>query len=135
MQKINSEADLKNAILQLESQQTMEGKMLKDQFNLAYESIKPINIIKNTFKEASASIDLKDNILNTSVGLSAGFLSKTLFVGFSRSPIKRLLGTAIMFGITNVVTKHPEGIKLLGRVLLNAMRRNPESRGQRNPQQ
>ena len=53
MEKIYSEIDLNIAILQLESKQAEEEKLLKEQFQHTYESIKPINIIKNIFKETT----------------------------------------------------------------------------------
>jgi len=93
--------------------------MLKENFGIAYESIKPINLIKSTLNEIAASQDLKDNFLNTAVGLTAGYLSKTLFVGVSHNPLKRLLGTVLMYGITNLVAKHPETIKSVGSGILN----------------
>lgn len=37
----------------------------------------------------------------------------------SHSPIKRILGTALMFGITNAVTKHPETVKSVASGILN----------------
>jgi len=46
--EINSATDLRAAILQLETRQAAEEKLLKENFHLAYESIKPINLIKNT---------------------------------------------------------------------------------------
>ena len=118
MQKINSAAALRDAITQLEIAHAEEGKMLKQQFHLAYESIKPMNLIKSTFKEAIESPDLKDNIINTSVGLAAGYLSKLLFVNISHSPIRKLLGIALQFGITQVVAKNPEAIKSFGKKLM-----------------
>src|SRR5690349_19665478 len=45
--KINSAETLRQAIARLENTHDEEGKMLKQQFILAYESIKPINLIKN----------------------------------------------------------------------------------------
>lgn len=115
MQQINSATNLREAILELEKQQTGEGKILKEQFYLAYESVKPINLIKSTFKEVSASQDLKDNLLNTTVGITAGYLSKKLFEGVSNNPLRKLLGTALMFGITNAVAKNPETVKAVAR--------------------
>ncbi len=122
MQKINSAIRLRDAILQLESKQTEERKLLKKQFHLAYESIKPVNLIKGAFKEVAESRELKDNILNTSVGLAAGYVSKILFEGTSKSPIKKILGSVLMFGITNLVTKNPEPVKSLGKKFLEIIR-------------
>lgn len=122
MQKINSETDLRDAILQLERKRADEGIMLKEQFDLALDSVKPINLIKSTFKKAVASRDLRDNILNTSVGLTAGYLSKILFVSVMKSPLKKLLGTALMFGITNIVARNPEAVKSLGKGFFKMIR-------------
>jgi hypothetical protein len=119
MQNIHSENTLRDAILELERRHTDEGKVLKQHFYTAYESIQPINIIKNTFKEVASNDDLKDNILNTGVGLAIGFASEKLFEKVSKNPLKKLIGTAILFGITNVVAKNPETVKALGRGLLN----------------
>jgi hypothetical protein len=122
MQKINSETDLRVAILQLETKQAEEGKILKENALLAYESIKPINLIKNTFREAAESKDLKDNILNTTVGVSAGYLSKIIFQGLTNNPVKKLLGTAVMFGITNLVAKNPAVVKSAGKGFFTLVR-------------
>ena len=122
MQKITSETGLRNAILQLEIKQAEEVKMLKEQFHLAYESIKPVNLIKNAFKEVFQSQDLKDNIINTTVGLAAGYVSRKIFEGSSNSPVKRILGSFLMFGITDVIAKNPEPVKSLGNKFLKIIR-------------
>ncbi len=111
MTKINSEADVRAAILVLEVKQEEERLLMKTEFHQAYESMKPINLIKSTFKEVAQSQDIKDNLVNTGVGLVAGYVSKALFEGVSQSPLRKLLGTALMFGITNVITKNPEVVK------------------------
>lgn len=128
MQKINSDTSIKDAILELEMRQAHEGKMLKEQFNLAFESIQPINIIRNTFKEAAASDDLKEDILNTSVGLVVGYLSQKLLKNVSISPLKKLFVTALLFGITNTVAKHPETVKAFGSHLWRMIRNKSNDR-------
>ncbi len=122
MQKINSANDLRNAILQLEIKQAEEVNILKEQFHVVYESIKPVNLIKTAFKEITQSGELKNNILNTSVGLAAGYVSKSLFEGSTKSPVKKLLGSVLMFGISNLVTKNPEPVKSLGNKFLEIIR-------------
>ena len=128
MQTIDSETSLREAIVQLESKWIDDGKQVKEQFFQTIESIKPINLIKSTFKDAVASPDLKDKILNTSVGLTAGFLTKLLFQGVVKSPINRLIGTAVMFGITNIVAKNPEAVKSIGKGFFKMIRRKPGDR-------
>lgn len=122
MNTLNSGFNLKQTILQLELKQAVELKLLREQLHLTYESIKPINLVRNTFKEVVASEDLTDNIVNTSVGLAAGYVSKTLFEKASHSPFRKLLGTALLFGVTNLVSKNPQTIKAVGLGVFNIIK-------------
>lgn len=125
MKTINSTSELTEAILLLETRQADQGIQLREQFNLTYESLKPLNLIKSTFREAASSRELKDNIINTGTGLVAGYLSKKLFEGVSHSPLKKILGSALMFGITNMVSRNPETMKSLGQKFLNGISFKP----------
>jgi hypothetical protein len=66
--------------------------------------------------------------LNTSVGLTAGFLSKIIFQSVLKSPVNRLIGTAVMFGISNVVAKNPEAVKSIGKGFFKMIRGNSGKR-------
>jgi len=122
MQTIITESDLRVAILQLESRQAEEAKLMKAQFLVAAESIKPINLIKSAFIEATESEDLQDNLINSTIGLSAGYISKMLFQSISNSPLRKILGTAVMFGIKNLVAQNPEAIRRGGRIFFRIIR-------------
>lgn len=117
MEPIKTQHELRAAILQLEYQQAKEGRELKEQFQLAYNSVRPANIILNTLKDLGDSSFVKDGFLNTTVGLGTGYLSKMVFQGVVNSPIKKLLGSVLMYGITNFVSRNPDGIKLMGKKL------------------
>ena len=65
--KIKNETDsLNEAIILLEGKRAKELELLKELFNSGYESLKPINLIKSTFKEVSSSPEIKNNILSAS---------------------------------------------------------------------
>ena len=113
MEPITTQRELRAAILQLENKQSEDGKALKEQFHLAYNSVKPANIILDTLKDLGESSVIQDNFLNTTVGFGTGYLSKMIFQGVVNSPIKKLLGSVLMYGVTNLVTKNTEGIKLM----------------------
>ncbi|MDP2058487.1 MAG: hypothetical protein U1C58_13000 [Flavobacteriaceae bacterium] len=133
MREINTETDLRSAIEDLEIRQSEEGQQLKQQFRLTYESVKPINLIKSTFKEAAESTDLKNNILSTAFGLATGFVSKTAFIGLSNNPIKKIIGNGLLFGVTNVITKNPKiGIVLLDGILKIIRKKPNEVETERN---
>jgi hypothetical protein len=118
MQNITSTKDLKNAIQLLAVEQDIKGHLLKDQFYLTIESLKPMNLLKNALHDISSSPKLIDNILATTMGIASGFLINRVFVGASGSLIRKLLGSVLQFGVTNVVAQHPETIKSLGEVIM-----------------
>ncbi len=125
-QKIVSSTDLQNAIQHLEEKHKLAGKELKHQFEIAFESVKPINLVKSTLSEIASSKEIKGDILNASIGLAAGVLSKFLFVGSSGNPLRKLAGTMLMFGVTNVVSKHTSPVRLLGRKLLKLIKQKKD---------
>jgi hypothetical protein len=118
MQNITSTTALRNAIQLLEVEQGIKGNLLKDQFYHTVESLKPVTLIKNALHDISASPKLIDNILSTTMGIASGFLTNRVFVGASGSLIRKLLGSVLQFGVTNVVAQHPETIKSLGEVIM-----------------
>lgn len=122
MQKIITEADLRLAILQLEGKQTQERILMKEQFLITVETLKPINLIKSTLLEAAESEDLQDNFLNAALGLSAGYVSKMMFQGKSGGPVRKILGTALMFGIKNLIAQNPETVKKWGGLFFTLVR-------------
>lgn len=121
MQNSGTPTSFKAAILELERKQAEEAAKIKEQLHTVYESIQPINILKNTFKEVGVSDELKHKILNATVGLAVGAISKRLFEDQSRSPIKELLGTAIMFCITTVIAKIPNNVIALATSAFDSM--------------
>jgi hypothetical protein len=111
MNKITTVEGLRNTIQLLEIKQNKELALLKRQFHDTYDSLKPINILKNTFKEFTASPEIKDNVLGVATGLTAGYLSKILVDGVSHNSFTKIVGSLLQLGITNVVSKNTEAIK------------------------
>jgi hypothetical protein len=111
MEKIKSIKELREAIVQLENKQLEDKRLLKEQFMVTYESMKPVNLIKSTIKYLITSPDLRNDFLSTALGLVVGYLSKKATFGSSHNSLKRLLGTFLQLGVSNVVTKNAVGIK------------------------
>ncbi len=123
---INSEADLRSVIMLLESKQAEEKKLLKDEFRATFESMKPINILKNTLKDAAASEELKGHTLNSSLGFAAGYISKKVFEGATHSPVRKLLGSVLMLGVSKLIAKNPEALESLKKGVLNIFNKKQE---------
>jgi len=117
MQNITNSTELKFAIQLLEIEQKAKGLLLKEQVLLAYENLKPVNIIKNSINEVTQSTNLIDNILGTTVGLASGYIAKKIVIGATGNFIKKIVGSIMQFGITKVVTQNPEAIKSVGQFL------------------
>jgi len=114
MREINSETDLDIAIFQLEAKQAEELKLLKEQFFLTYESLKPANLFRNTMNDVASSPYLIDNIIGTAIGLGTGYLTRKIAIGGSGNIIKRFFGSILQFGVTNIVAQHPNTVRSIG---------------------
>ena len=113
MKKSNETDDLNETIALLEYRQKQELRILKEQFEVTYDSLKPINIIKKAFNDMTTSSELKGNLINNVIGMATGYITKKVIVRSSHNPFKRLLGNVLQFVITNVVTKHTDTGKSL----------------------
>ena len=109
---------LKHAIRIMEAKQANDWQAVKEQFHISYESLKPINIIKNTIHDVTSSPDMKGNLLSNIIGLATGYLSRKIMIGSKGNPIKRLLGSILQFTVTNFVSRHSDSIKSSGENIL-----------------
>jgi hypothetical protein len=114
MQKIESVAELKNAIEILEVEQSDKGQLLKEQLFITYKSLRPGNFLMSTVKDIASSPYLIDNILGAAMGLVSGFLTRKIFIGASGNKLKKLIGHVLQFGVINFVAMHPGAIKTIG---------------------
>lgn len=114
MQKIESVAELKNAIQVLEVEQSEKGQLLKEQLFITYKGLRPGNFLMSTVKDIASSPYLIDNILGAAMGLVSGFLTRKIFIGASGNKLKKLIGHVLQFGVVNFVAMHPGAIKTIG---------------------
>lgn len=119
MKKPNETDALNELILRQEQQYEVDLSALKQQFDIAYESLKPINLIKNLVHEVSTSPEIKSDMLDNLIGLGTGYISKKLLLDTSNSPIKQGFGYLLQFAVGNAVSKHTDTIKTVGANLLN----------------
>jgi len=111
MQKITSVTDLKDAIRQLEEEQTESKQLFKEQLQLTVESLKPINLIRSTLDEAFTSSGLIGNLLGATLGQTAGYVSRQAAFGQTRNPIKKIFGSILQTGIAALISTYGETIK------------------------
>ncbi|CAM4275311.1 hypothetical protein [Flavobacterium terrigena] len=118
--KTKNQTDILNElIVSTRNRRNYELESLKEEFHGVCESLKPFNLIKELFHDATNSPELKHNLTNGAVGLGTGFLLKKLLTGNSKTFGKKILGNVIQFGVANLVSKHVDEIKTIGKHLFN----------------
>jgi hypothetical protein len=118
--KTKNETDtLNDLIILVEQKRAYELELLKEQLHLVGENLHPLNLIKSVFHEIVDSPEIKNNLVNSAIGLFTGFISKKVLTGNTHNSFKKILGTIIQFGVTNVVSKHSDDLKSIVKNLLN----------------
>ena len=118
MENITCAAELKIAIQTLKFEHEIQGKVLKEEFLITIESLKPVNIIKSTLHDITQSPYLIDNVLGAVTGLVSGYVSKKIAVGTSHNVIRKIAGALLQFGVTNMVAQNSDLLKTVGNFII-----------------
>ena len=106
-----TKAGLEFAIFQLEIKASEQKKNLLVQLQQTSESLKPVNLIKSSIHDITSGPGLGNKVLNATLGLGAGLISKKLMIGPSTNILKKIAGTAFEVGVAGVVAKNAQQIK------------------------
>jgi hypothetical protein len=109
MYNITSKQDLEEAIWLIENEVEEQKDLLADQMRLVYESFRPVNIVKEVFKEVVTSEELRSNILTAAIGISTGYITKKIFFRKSKDRLKSFLGNLLQYTVANLII-HPSRI-------------------------
>ncbi len=111
MEKQNAVATLKESIRILEIRQAQEGQILKEHFKITYESLKPINLIRNSMKELASSFEIKSSLFETIISIVTGYFTQRMIVSSKSNIFKKIMVVLMQFGINNVVLKNIDVIR------------------------
>lgn len=128
MNKISPTENLKIRILQLEIQKSVDLAGLKAELISTGENLKPINLLKNGFREAVTSPGMKQSVMGAAAGLATGYLSKAVIVGSSHNPVKRMIGSVVQLLISSSIAQHPEIVNKLATGLLGMIGKKGETK-------
>lgn len=110
MKKINSAAELDQAIAELEHKAAYQKKDIQDTFATVSENLKPINLVKSGFRSVM-NTGTKEDIFNVLLGVGSGFLGRKLLLGKTKGVVGKTVGQAIQWGVTGLISKNAEAIK------------------------
>jgi len=115
---ISNAVELKDAIQKLESDKVVQVFLMRQEFEHAYESINPLNLIRDNLEDSPSSKFLGNNMISTSVGLATGFLIKKWIIGKSGNQFRGILGSAAQIGVINLIAQYHSTVEIVGRTLL-----------------
>ncbi len=105
---------LQARVQELERDQDIQWKQLKDNVKQQYENIKPINLIKNAFSGLTDSIDNESDILKEGAALASGLIANAIMSGSKNKPMKRWVTFALFSAATYLITRYQDEIIAAG---------------------
>lgn len=119
MQKVTSTSELKEIIAKLEYKQREQWGDFKENLNDAFDTLKPINLLKATYREFLSTPHMAENIVGSTIGLTTGLITKKLIVRKSGNVFRNFAGGLAQMLISNFVSRHSDTIKTIGSGLLH----------------
>lgn len=116
---INSVKDLEDAIALLKIKQKEDAASLKNNFNDLVNSLKPKNLIKSAFKNATEGSSAGGLILKAAAGIGGSLLSNGLKVG-SNNSILGIATNTLKSGVASTVLKNSDKIIAWGTAIFNS---------------
>ena len=101
---------LKEKIEALEVKQAEEAKAFRYEVKEAYESLKPVNLIKSSLAEFVSADDLKKELFESGILLVNSIITTQLTKKQSDNYFIRTLSTFAQLAITTLLTRNREGI-------------------------
>jgi len=102
----HSRASLRETIRVLEIRQAEERKDFNKQLKMTFDSLKPANLIKSTFKDIANHMEMKSNVFEAIIPLMTNFLSAKFLRFGRRNSFYRVIATMIQMSITNFTARH-----------------------------
>lgn len=118
MNKIDHVSLLKELIIVKEAEHIAQEIIVKEQLARTYESLKPINLIKNTISQAISSPKLGGKLGNIGMGWLSGFVVKQLIQLGSHNPLVKISATIVEMIVAGKVTQNADDIKAIGAIVL-----------------
>jgi len=96
----------------LENRQKTALVELEEEAEAFAKSFHPLQLLTNGIEKA-ASFDNWMNLLKNSVlSVGSGIVSSKLFGSQKGRPLRKIIGSAVVFGLTNLVLKNPTVLKV-----------------------
>ena len=96
---------LDSKIVALQRKQTENLNALKLQFDVICQELRPSRLLYRAVKDVKEEPSIKNNLFETLISITGGFLSKKILVGKSKSIVKNLFGYTIQYITTSFISR------------------------------
>jgi len=117
----------------LEAKQQSTFMALENEVQGIADSFRPLNLIKSTMHKASTFENIVDLLKGSLIGAGSGFVANKLFGQQEGHPLRRMLGSAAVLGITNLLLKNPAVITGGLGLVMDLFKKRPEKNNNTDP--
>ena len=110
MKTLNQNQLLDEKIKFLKLKQENDLVILKENFFMNLESLKPINLIKGTIEDFKKSKEIKNSLFESALGIAGGIIKRKMLVGKSSGVIKKVSASILQYVVSNFITNQAEKI-------------------------
>jgi hypothetical protein len=121
MHKITTSAEIREAIIQLELKRDSQGKLLKEQFYVTYESFKTVNLLKKVIIEIATSPGLLSGLISTVVDLTHRRSHRTEDREAQSTSIKGIFQSLISTSVSKLIYDNSDTLLLLGQYFIRRL--------------
>lgn len=95
----------------LEVNQKLELEILKQQFHATYQSLQPINLIKDFFADSRASNTIATGTFSEKIiSVVSGYLSNKMVLGASKNLVRTGIGSALQLLVAKSIANNTDVI-------------------------
>ena len=118
---INNSHELHSAIIELEKRKVIQESLLKDQFHVVRESLRPVNMIRSTFSKITHTPEIREGVFKTVAGIGIGLLTKNMFLGKAIPLVRSLVGSAVENSVDKTVKTGADTVKAYGTAIYHTL--------------
>jgi hypothetical protein len=120
--KISDMSDVEARVKQLQALQVQQLEEIKSSFRAVGDSLTPANLLKGALRTVVSTPGLKTTAIDGAISAGAGLLGRKLVVRGSGNLIRKAVGTAVQFVLSNFVRNKMPEIKRKVTAKLNGAR-------------
>ena len=118
---INNSEELEKVIIELEKRKVIQENNLRLAFHSTMDSMKPMNLIKNTIHEVTHNSQIRNSAIRTAAGIGIGILTKDMFIGKAIPVLRKIIGSSVEAKVQDGMKNTANNVRAYGTALINQL--------------